>query len=166
MTYFWVSFLLFIVYCVMTFKNAIALNEMTLQFTIVYILISILLLLFIKISAHIHRAWIKWTIGLILCLLLANNCYFALTTNTERIESEQHRLLLMLGQSDDFQQLNLTEKSIEKVYIHGEHRKGNFHHPFDYVVELKIQGKEEPYYFQCYGNGPYCNSLSRIENPF
>lgn len=67
-----------------------------------------------------------------------------------------------MGNSSDYQLLNLSYQDIDKVYLVGDAMKGDFHHPFDYRIELKIKNEDKVYQFQCKGQGPSCNELGLI----
>ncbi|WP_191704665.1 hypothetical protein [Solibacillus merdavium] len=65
-------------------------------------------------------------------------------------------MLVILGNSTDYQKLNLSYQDIEKINIVGDAKQDSFHHPFDYIIELKVKNENKIYQFKCKGQGPWC----------
>ena len=159
-----VNIVLFFLYCYITFQNHIDLNELTIKFSFLYFITWILYILYFKNGWRFERKSLHFLTVFILTLQLVTICYEALTANTEQVEEMHKKIALMLGQSQDFADLQVTYKDIEKLNVQGDTRRGNFHYPFDFIVELKLIGESESYYFQCDDNLEYCDSLVMIEN--
>ena len=149
---------LIFLYGLILFRNGIALNNVTIEFTILYVTCSLTILLFWK-----ARKGISKKIGIAICALLIIQTgfisYYAYDRHSDRLINEQHRLLIILGNSTDYQKLNLSYHDIEKINIIGDAKLGNFHHPLDYIIELKVKNENKIYQFQCKGQGPWCEEM-------
>ncbi|MEB2298954.1 hypothetical protein LAV72_04870 [Lysinibacillus xylanilyticus] len=141
------------------FRNGIELNNVTIEFTILFVACSLIILLFWK-----ARKGISKKIGIGICALLILQIgvisYYAYDKHSNRLIDEQNSLLVILGNSTDYQKLNLSYEDIEKINIVGDAKKGDFHHPFGYRIELKV--KNEVYQFKCKGQGPSCEEMELI----
>ena len=150
---------LIVVYGFILFRNGIALNNVTIEFTILYVACSLIILLFWKVRKGISKK-----MGIVIFALLIIQAgvisYYAYDRHSNRLVNEQNRLLIILGNSTDYQRLNLSYHDIEKINVAGDAKQGSFGHPFDYVIELKVENKI--YQFKCKGRGPSCEEMELI----
>ena len=160
-----VSFFMLILYFSMMFRNAIDLNEVTIPFTIMYVIIWLLILILIKFWRLITSNILKSIIVVLLSVQLFVICYEAYSAQPERLLEEQRIISMILGNSLASEQLHLSYDKIVSLKVLGDAKLGNFGHPFDYIIELKVKKVEEPYYFMCKGTGPYCNEMELVEKP-
>ncbi|MBO1910717.1 hypothetical protein [Sporosarcina sp. 6E9] len=152
---------LIFLFCFILFRNGIELNNVTTEFTILFVASSLIILLFWKVRNELPK---KIGIGIctILILQLGVISLYAYDRQSNQLINEQNRLLVILGNSSDYQQLNLSFQDIDKVYLVGDAKKGSFNHPFDYRIELKVKSEDKVYQFQCKGQGPWCKELGLI----
>lgn len=149
------------VFAFILFRNGIDINNVTIEFTILFVACSLIILLFWKARKGISK---KIGIGICVLLILQTGVisYYAYDRHSNQLINEQNRLLVILGNSTDYQKLNLRYLDIEKIYIVGDAKKGYFDHPFDYRIELKIKNENKVYQFKCKGQGPWCEELELI----
>lgn len=150
---------LIFVYGFILFRNGIDLNNVTIEFTILYVACSLIILLFWKVRKGISKK-----IGIVIFGLLIIQAgvisYYAYDRHSNRLINEQNSLLVILGNSADYQRLNLSYRDIEKINVAGDAKQGSFGHPFDYIIELKVENKV--YQFKCKGRGPECDEMELI----
>lgn len=160
-----VSFFMGILYFIMMFRNAIDLNEVTIPFTILYVITWLLILILIKFWRLITSIMLKSFIVGLLSVQLFAICYEAYLAQPKRLLEEQRKISLILGNSLAYEQLHLSYDKIASLKVLGDPKRGNFGHPFDYIIELKVKKNEEPFYFMCKGTGPFCNEMELVEKP-
>ncbi|MGE7912571.1 hypothetical protein [Lysinibacillus xylanilyticus] len=143
------------------FRNGIELNNVTIEFTILFVACSLIILLFWKARKGISK---KIGIGICASLILqiVVISYYAYDRHSNHLINEQNRLLVILGNSTDYQKLNFSYEDIEKINIVGDAKKGDFHHQFDYRIELKVKNENKVYLFKCKGQGPWCEEMEVI----
>ena len=155
---------LIVVYVFILFRNSIDLNNVTIEFTILFVTGSLILLLFWK-----ERKGISKKIGIVIYTLLILQIgvisFYAYDRHSNQLINEKNRLLVILGNSTDYQQLNLSYQDVEKISIVGDAKKGYFLHPFDYRIELKVNNENKIYRFKCSGQEPWCEEMELINAP-
>lgn len=154
-------------YFYVLFKNGIDLNEITIEFSILYFCCYILIFLLTKI---VQKGNVKKlaTFAIALVVVMAGVIsYVALTELPESKTSLQMELVTILGNSTQFKELGINNNNdIESITFHGAPRRGDFDQILGYVIELTVKDNENVYYFMCAGNGPYCSQFVQVEEAY
>lgn len=155
------TFLLTILYFIVLFKNGLSLNEITIPYTVLILCCWLMML-------GIIHYWKKNGTGLSLLifpiLVLMFTTYDAIVSIPLEDQRYQKELALILGSSPDYLALpNLNNESILRMMFYGDPKSGNFDQNLGYIVEIYAKGELNPFYFQCKGNGPYCNSFEQLD---
>lgn len=158
---------MFLFYLFVLFKNGIDLNEITIEFTILFTCCCVVMLLLTKIMENkTTKQLAAWAI-VVVVLMTGVISYVAITEIPENKKNVQLELATILGNSAHYNALGINgHNDIESITFHGEPKAGNFDQILGYVVEVKVTNREQVYYFMCAGTGPSCMEFKQVENPF
>lgn len=157
--------IILVFYFYVIFKNGIDLNELTFEFSILYVSSCVLILLLIwifqkgnaKKSTILAIAVVIFMIGVI--------SFGAITKIPEQTVNFQMQLATILGNSPQYKELGINDNhDIESIIFHGAPKRGDFEQISGYVIELNIKNVKHPYYFMCAGTGPGCSEYEQVDD--